>query len=46
MEGLGLVTKEISDMPLVKNIGIIRNARKGLSLPAQSMWDMAVAHYE
>ena len=46
MERLGLVTKEISDMPLVKNIGIIRNARKGLSLPAQSMWDMAVAHYE
>ena len=46
MEGLGLVVKEIFDKPLVKNIGLIRNARKGLSLPAQTMWDLVVAHYE
>jgi len=46
MEGLGLVVREISADPLVKNIGIIKNARKGLSLPAQSMWDLAVAHYD
>jgi LysR family carnitine catabolism transcriptional activator len=45
MEKLGLVTKEICDEPLVKNIGLIRNARKGLSLPAQSMWDLTIAHY-
>lgn len=45
MEGLGLVAQRISDEPLVKNIGIIKNARKGLSLPAQSMWDLALAHY-
>ncbi|AXT40351.1 LysR family transcriptional regulator [Alteromonas sp. BL110] len=45
MEGLGLVAERIVDEPLVKNIGIIKNARKGLSLPAQSMWDLAIAHY-
>jgi LysR family carnitine catabolism transcriptional activator len=46
MEGLGLMVKEIFDKPLVKNIGLIRNARKGLSLPAQTMWDLVLAHYE
>ncbi|MCZ8529306.1 LysR family transcriptional regulator [Alteromonas sp. PRIM-21] len=45
MEGLGLVAQSIADEPLVKSIGIIKNARKGLSLPAQSMWDLAIAHY-
>ena len=45
MEGLGLVAQSIVDEPLVKNIGIIKNARKGLSLPAQSMWDLSIAHY-
>ena len=45
MEGLGLVAQSIADEPLVKNIGIIKNARKGLSLPAQSLWDLAIAHY-
>ena len=45
MEGLGLVVRQITINPLIKNIGIIKHARKGLSLPAQSMWDLAIAHY-
>lgn len=45
MEGLGLVVRQITVNPLIKNIGIIKHARKGLSLPAQSMWDLAIAHY-
>ncbi|MBJ2128428.1 LysR family transcriptional regulator [Alteromonas sp. IB21] len=45
MEGLGLVLKEVSDEPLIKNIGLIKNARKSLSIPAQSLWNLAIAHY-
>ncbi|GFD80926.1 transcriptional regulator [Tenacibaculum sp. KUL118] len=45
MEGLGLVVKEVPGEPLIKNIGLIRNARRSLSLPAQSLWDLAVAYY-
>ncbi|WP_394220294.1 LysR family transcriptional regulator [Alteromonas gracilis] len=45
MEGLGLVVREIYGEPLVKNIGLIKNARKELSLPAQSLWELTVAHY-
>ena len=45
MENLGLSVKRIENAPLIKNIGLIRNARRGLSVSAQLLWDIAVEHY-
>lgn len=45
MKNLGLTVINIEVDPLIKRIGLIRNARKGLSVPAKGLWDLAVKTY-
>jgi len=45
MKALGLVTIEVNNDPLIKQIGLIKNARKGLSVPAQTLWELIVKRY-
>lgn len=45
MKSLGLVVLPVETDPLIKRIGLIRNARKGLSVSAQKLWDLCVAYY-
>jgi LysR family carnitine catabolism transcriptional activator len=45
MIGLGLSVINIEKDPLMKNIGLIRNARKGLSVSARSLWELSVKKY-
>ncbi|OJF68133.1 LysR family transcriptional regulator [Alteromonas sp. V450] len=46
MQDLGLVVRKIDDNPLSKRIGLITNSRKGLSVPAQQLWNLAIDEYK
>lgn len=45
MEALGLVALPINHEPLVKRIGLLKHAKKGLSVPAETLWNLAVKMY-
>ncbi len=45
MKHLGLITRQIKCEPLIKNIGLLCNAKRGLSVSAQTLWDQILDYY-
>lgn len=46
MKGLGLEIRQMKEEPLVKNIGLLCNAKRGLSVSAKALWDQTLMHYK